>query len=101
MRKKKRGELSTTLIKDQNNTRTSKTGNPTNGGGLCGTRKTREHENHEEEKKEKVAVGLVAARENFEASATQLAKWTSLSSVYSYAVCANVVDSRTLQTSEY
>ena len=61
----------------------------------------REHENHEEEKKEKVAVGLVAARENFEASATQLAKWTSLSSVYSYAVCANVVDSRTLQTSEY
>ena len=52
-------------------------------------------------KKEKVAVGLVAARENFEASATQLAKWTSLSSVYSYAVCANVVDSRTLQTSEY
>ena len=62
----------------------------------------REHENHEEEKKkEKVAVGLVAARENFEASATQLAKWTSLSSVYSNAVCANVVDSRTLQTSEY
>ena len=61
----------------------------------------REHENHEEEKKEKVAVGLVAARENFEASATQLAKWTSLSSVYSYAVCANVVDSHTLQTSEY
>ena len=51
--------------------------------------------------KEKVAVGLVAARENFEASATQLAKWTSLSSVYSNAVCANVVDSRTLQTSEY
>jgi len=56
---------------------------------------------HEYVKKEKVAVGLVAARENFEASATQLAKWTSLSSVYSYAVCANVVDSRTLQTSEY
>ena len=45
--------------------------------------------------------GRDCARENFEASATQLAKWTSLSSVYSYAVCANVVDSRTLQTSEY
>ena len=71
------------MIKDLNYTRTSKTGNPTNGGGLCGTRKTREHENHEEEKKEKGAVGLVAALENFEASATQLAKWTSLSSVYS------------------
>ena len=55
------------MIKDLNYTRTSKTGNPTNGGGLCGTRKTREHENHEEAKKEKVAVGLVAARENFEA----------------------------------
>ena len=45
----------------------TQTGNPTNGGDSSGNRKTREHENHEEEKKEKVAVGLVAAREESEA----------------------------------
>ena len=32
---------------------------------------------HEDEKKEKAEVGLVAARGNFEASATLLAKWSN------------------------
>ena len=72
-------------------------------GAYTETAQKREHENrkHEDEKKEKAEVGLVAARENFEARAAQLAKWTSLSSVYSRAVCQNVVDPHTSQTSEY
>ena len=45
-------------------------------GAYTETAQKREHENrkHEEEKKEKAEVGLVAARENFEAIATLLAK---------------------------
>ena len=34
---------------------------------------------HEDEKKEKAEVGLVAARENFEASAALLPKWSNYS----------------------
>ena len=73
--------MSTTLIKDRSYSRTSnKTGNPTNGGGLYGNRKKNEdmkNRKHEDEKKEKAEVGLVAARENSEAIATLLAKWSN------------------------
>ena len=56
-------------------TRTSiRTGNPTNGRDSCGNRKKREHENTQKRKKEKVAVGLAAARENLETSATHLTR---------------------------
>ena len=46
---------------------------------MRGNRNQRGHENrkHEDEKKEKAEVGLVAARENFEAIATLLAKWSN------------------------
>ena len=48
-------------------------------GAYTETAQKREHENrkHEDEKKEKAEVGLVAARENSEAIATLLAKWSN------------------------
>ena len=57
-------------------------------------------QNHDDVKKQMVAVGLTAAREKFEANATQPAKWTttgSLSCVYSRAAFQNVIVSNLLR----